>query len=261
MLAASAVLAMIAAAIAGPARQPGTAGPARRPGTAGPSRQPGAAGPAGATAAAETPGEAEAPETARPAVREALTALRETGAARWLAALQVSDLLLDVLTGYVAVYLVDVAGASPALAALAVAVRLGGGLCGDAIFVLIAGRVSGPVAVRASAAAACVLYPAFLLVPPLPAKLAVLAVLSMVTACWYPAMNAGLFASLPGHSGIAVFWSSAAGLAGAAGPLAVGLIAQQAGLSWALAGLAAVPVAVLVILPRAVRPASHKVFR
>jgi FSR family fosmidomycin resistance protein-like MFS transporter len=174
--------------------------------------------------------------------------------ARWDVLLEISDLLLDVLTGYIGVYLVDVAGVSPEEAAVAVAVRLGAGLAGDALFVVVSRRVSGPVALRVSAMTAVVLYPAFLFVPWLPAKLAIFAVLSLTTACWYPVIQAGLYTSLPGRSGIAVFLSSAAALVGAAGPIAVGFIAEQAGLTWALAVLGAAPVAVIAILPSAARP-------
>jgi membrane protein implicated in regulation of membrane protease activity len=46
---------------------------------------------------------------------------------------------------------------------------------------------------------------------------------------------------------VAVTLSSAAGLVGGLGPLAVGLVAQAFGLSWALAGLVVVPVAVLLV--------------
>jgi FSR family fosmidomycin resistance protein-like MFS transporter len=185
----------------------------------------------------------------RPSVREALRALRQGGVARWVALLEVSDLLLDVLTGYIGIYLVDVVGASPAEAAVAVAVRLGAGLAGDALFVVVSRRVSGLAALRVSATTAVVLYPAFLLVPWFPAKLTILAVLSLTTACWYPVIQAGLYTCLPGRSGIAVFLSSAAALVGAVGPLAVGFVAQQAGLTWALALLGAAPLAVLAILP------------
>ena len=189
----------------------------------------------------------------RPTASEVAAALRTAGVARWLVLLEVSDLLLDVLTGYIGIYLVDVAHASLALAAVGVAIRLGAGLLGDAAFVVLSRRVSGPAALRASAVAACVLYPAFLFVPWLPARLAILAALSFATACWYPVIQAGLYASLPGQSGIAVFFASAAGLLGAAGPLAVGFIAQGAGLTWALAGLAIAPILVLAVAPRAAR--------
>jgi FSR family fosmidomycin resistance protein-like MFS transporter len=194
-------------------------------------------------------------------VREALSALRQGGVARWVALLEISDLLLDVLTGYIGIYLVDVAGASPAEAAVAVAVRLGAGLAGDALFVVVSRRVSGPAALRVSALTAVVLYPAFLLVPWFPAKLAILAVLSLTTACWYPVIQAGLYTSLPGRSGIAVFLSSAAALVGAIGPLAVGFVAQEAGLTWALALLGMAPLAVLAILPAGTGPAFRRVKR
>ena len=197
----------------------------------------------------------------RVSVREALGALRQRDVARWVVLLEIGDLLLDVLTGYISIYLVDVVGASPAEAALGVAIRLGAGLAGDALFVVISRRVSGPAALRVSAIAACALYPAFLLVGWLPAKLAILAALSMVTACWYPVIQAGLYTSLPGRSGVAVFLSSAAALLGAAGPLAVGLIAQQAGLTWALALLAVVPAAVLAALHGTARRRVRKVRR
>ena len=214
-----------------------------------------------AAAGADSAGAGDADGGRRTSVREALSALRQCDVARWAVLLEISDLLLDVLTGYIGIYLVDVAGASPAEAALGVAVRLGAGLAGDALFVVISRRVSGPAALRVSAIAACGLYPAFLLIGCLPAKLAILAVLSMMTACWYPVVQAGLYTSLPGRSGIAVFLSSAAALLGAAGPLAVGFIAQQAGLTWALAALAAAPAAMLAAVPGAARRRVRKVRR
>jgi len=102
----------------------------------------------------------------------------------------------------------------------------------------------------AGAAAAAAAYPAFLLVPGLGGKLAVLAVLSMATAPWYPVIQAELYRSLPGRSGIAVSLTSAAGLLGGLGPLAVGLLAQRFGLAWAVTGLAIAPAVVLVVAPR-----------
>src|SRR5258707_13555579 len=87
----------------------------------------------------------------RTSVREALNGLRQRDVARWAVLLEISDLLPDGLTGYIAIYLVDVAGASPAEAALGVAVRLGAGPAGDAPFVVISQRVSGPAPPRGSA--------------------------------------------------------------------------------------------------------------
>ena len=159
---------------------------------------------------------------------------------------EVANLLVDVLTGFLALYLVDVAHLSPAVAALAIAIRLGAALAGDAALVLILERARDLTVLRVSAIAAALLYPGFLLVPGTGPKLAVLAALSAATAPWYPIVQARLYGSLPGRSSVAVTLSSAAGMAGGLGPLAVGLVAQGFGLSWALTGLVVVPVLVLL---------------
>ncbi len=209
----------------------------------------------GHRAAAEAEAEAEAedaeqkPWTAR--AREVAAALKDWGMLRWLLLIEVADLLVDVFTGFLALYLVDVAHLTPEVAALAVAVRLGAVLAGDAALIVILERVGDLTVLRASAAAAALLYPGFLLVPGAMPKLAVLAALSAATAPWYPVLQARLYGSLPGRSPVAVTLSSAAGLAGGLGPLAVGLAAQAFGLSWALAGLVVVPAVVLLVPGRA----------
>jgi FSR family fosmidomycin resistance protein-like MFS transporter len=179
--------------------------------------------------------------------RETIAALRTWRTLRWVLLTEVANLLVDVLTGFLALYLVDVAHLPPAVAALAIAIRLGAALAGDAALLVILERVGDLTVLRVSAAAAALLYPGFLLVPGLVPKLAVLAVLSAATAMWYPILQARLYGSLPGRSSVAVTLSSAAGLAGGLGPLAVGLAAQGLGLSWALTGLVFVPVAVLIL--------------
>jgi MFS transporter, FSR family, fosmidomycin resistance protein len=196
-------------------------------------------------------GEREAGEGWRVRAREVLAeigrALRDWGTLRWLLLIEVADLLVDVFTGFLALYLVDVAHLTPAAAALAIAIRLGAALAGDAALVVILERAGDLAVLRGSAVAAALLYPGFLLVPGAAAKLAVLAALSAATAPWYPVLQARLYGSLPGRSSVAVTLSSAAGLAGGLGPLAVGLAAQGFGLSRALAGLVLVPAAVLLV--------------
>jgi FSR family fosmidomycin resistance protein-like MFS transporter len=177
--------------------------------------------------------------------REVLAALRDWSAVRWALLTVVADLLVDVLTGFLALYLVDVAHLRPAIAALAIAIRLGAGLAGDTALVFVLERVADVTVLRASAVAAALLYPGFLLVPGPAAKVIILAMLSAATAPWYPLLHARLYGSLPGRSSVAVTLSSAAGLVGGLGPLAVGLSAEAFGLSWALAALVVVPVAVL----------------
>ena len=174
-------------------------------------------------------------------------ALRDWGTLRWLLLIEVADLLVDTFTGFLALYLVDIAHLAPAVAALAIAIRLGAALAGDAALVMLGERAGDLAVLRVSAVAAALLYPGFLLVPGIGPKLVVLAALSAATAPWYPLLQARLYGSLPGRSSVAVTLSSATGLVGGLGPLAVGLVAQGFGLSWALAGLVVVPVAVLLV--------------
>jgi MFS transporter, FSR family, fosmidomycin resistance protein len=207
---------------------------------------------AGTDEAADASGEAERLRwTVR--AREVLEALQDWGTVRWLVLLQVADLLGDVFTGFLALYLVDVEHLRPAIAALAIAIRAGACLAGGSALIVILERVGDLTVLRATAAAAAVLYPGFLLVPGVAPKLAMLAVLSAASAPWYPLLQARLYGSLPGRSSAAVTLSSAAGLAGGLGPLAVGLTAQAFGLGWALAGLVVVPLAVLALIATARR--------
>ena len=219
----------------------------------------------GSCARGPSPGPAVAPDTEGAGVadrgprmaraREVLAALRNWDTLRWLILLQVADLLVDVFTGFLALYLVDVGHLRPAIAALAIAIRLGAALGGGAALVVVLERAADLAVLRATGVAATLLYPGFLLAPGVVPKLVILAALSAVTAPWYPLLQARLYGSLPGRSPVAVTLSSAAGLAGGLGPLAVGLAAKEFGLSGALAGLALVPVVILAVSATA-RPAA-----
>ena len=177
--------------------------------------------------------------------RELASALRNWSTLRWLVLVEVGDLLVDVLTGFLGLYLVDVVRLRPSVAALAIAVRLASALAGDAALIFVLEHAPDLTVLRVSAGAAALAYPGFLLAPGLPAKLAILAALSAATAPWYPLLQARLYGSLPGRSSVAVTLSSAAGMAGGLGPLAVGLAAGWLGLPRALLFLTVVPVVVL----------------
>jgi fucose permease len=186
-----------------------------------------------------------------PRIRDVLGYAKK--AARWLVLLEVANLLVDGLTGFVAVYLVDVAHLTPALAAVAIAIRLGAALAGDAALVVVLERIGDGTVLRVTAVAAALLFPALLLVPGAAPKLVALALLSAVTAAWYPLLQARLYGAVP--SPVAVTLGTAASLAGGLGPLAVGVSAGALGLPWALAGLTIVPVIVAFGARRA-RPRS-----
>jgi FSR family fosmidomycin resistance protein-like MFS transporter len=191
-----------------------------------------------------------APEE-RGSLRAAVRALRGREVQRWLGVLTAGGLLLDTLAGFLALYLVDEAGAGPAAAALAIAVWTGAGLVADALLVPLLARVDGVRLLRASAAVVLVLYPAFLLAPGLAPKVVLLAVLGMLNAGWYAVPQARLYAALPGSSGTAIALTSAADAAAATIPLALGALAAAVGIAPALWLLALGPLVVLALLPRA----------
>jgi FSR family fosmidomycin resistance protein-like MFS transporter len=187
---------------------------------------------------------------ARPSARATLRALRRPRVLRWLALLELADLMLDVLLGFVALYLVDEVAASAAVGGLGVAVWTGAGLVGGFGIIALLRRVDGLRYLRVSAGLALLLYPAFLLVPGVPAKLLLLALIGLATAGWYSIPKARLYESLSGQSGAALALGSVAGVIGGTFPLAIGLVAERYGLDTALWLLIAAPVALLVATPR-----------
>ena len=192
------------------------------------------------------------PHDARPPLLAGLkAALRDREVLRWLLALETGDLLGDVLLGFLALYLVDVAGASAGFGGFAVAVWSGAGIIGGAALVRLTRTMDGARYLRVSAPVALALYPAFLLVPSPAAKVAVVAVLGVVTAGWYPIAQARLFASLHGRSGTAIAVSSLTAPVGLVVPVIVAAVATAAGLQVAMWLLLAGPIALFLVVPRA----------
>ena len=192
----------------------------------------------------------EAVERHHEPLRGFLAALRDREVLRWLALLEAADLLLDVFHGFLALYFVDVAGTGPVAGALAVAVWTGAGFVGDIALLVVLRWVSGRRYLRASALAALVAYPAFLLVPSTGAKLALLAVLGLLNSGWYALPKAGLYSTLPGRSGTAVAVAGVGGFMGAAVPMALGFLAGEFGLGATMWLLLLAPVALVAGTPR-----------
>jgi FSR family fosmidomycin resistance protein-like MFS transporter len=184
------------------------------------------------------------------AARQTLRQMRSPQVLRRLGALEASDLVLDVLTAFVAVYLVDAARASPAIAAMAVAVRAGAMLAGDALAVPLLDRLPGHRLLRITAPAVMVTLAGMLLIPSLPAKVALLGLSGLLTAGWYAVLKADVYDVLPGRGGTVLVASNVGGLVGAALPGLLGLAAQQLGIGSALWFLLAGPITVMVLLPR-----------
>jgi MFS transporter, FSR family, fosmidomycin resistance protein len=194
--------------------------------------------------------ETDGAQSLRAAARAALAAFRSWAVIRWLLLLEASDLMLDVLHGFLALYFVDVAGLGPVEAGLALGIWTGAGLAGDLLLVPLLARVRGIVYLRASAAVVALLYPAFLLVDRVDAKLVLLGVLGLLNSGWYAIPKAGLYASLPGRSGAAIAVGSVTSVVGSVIPVTLGVVAERFGLEATMWILLLGPLALLAGLPK-----------
>jgi len=181
----------------------------------------------------------------------AFRALRRGEVLRWLTLLQFSDLMLDVLLGFLALYFVDVVGVTPVQAGLAVAVWTGVGLLGDFLLIpLLAAGMRGLSYLRVSAVIELILFSAFVLAPNVPAKFVLLGLLGFFNSGWYSILKARLYSAMPGQSGTVMTVGNIFGLAGGLIPLALGWAAQRFNLSVTMWLLLLGPIALMVGLPR-----------
>lgn len=183
-------------------------------------------------------------------VRSALKNLRNPEVRRWLTVIETADLLVDVFFSFLAVYLVDVAGADPTEASFAVSLFSMGGIAGSALLLPMLPRYDGLNYMRASAIGAGALFAMFLIVDPLPLKIAAAATIAMLGSGWYTIPKARLFSALPGRSGIVVALESGATLIGSQTPLVIGAVSASAGLGNAMWLLMLGPASILALVPR-----------
>ncbi len=179
-------------------------------------------------------------------LRGAFRSLRRKEVRRWLILLEFSDLMLDILLGFLALYMVDVGGATPVQAGLAVGVWSVFGLLGDFLLIPLLERVRGLIYLRVSVLAELALFPVFLLVPSFAGKMVVLGLLGLFNAGWYSILKGRLYSSLPGQSGTAIALNNIAGLAFTLVPLGIGVIAERFGLGAAMWSLLLGPVALWI---------------
>ncbi len=108
---------------------------------------------------------------------------------RWFGLLEMSDLLLDVYTSYLALYLADVVGLSKAQVGLALSGLMLVSLAADLLLIPLLERVQGLKLVRVAAGAACLVYPAMLLAPWPGVKVALALLVRCTTLGWYPVLQ------------------------------------------------------------------------
>ncbi|HKS91947.1 MAG TPA: MFS transporter, partial [Tepidiformaceae bacterium] len=217
---------------------------------------------AGGDAEVSDTGEDPAPETTfRESLQGAVGAARRRSTWRWLVLLALSNLLMDVLLGFVALYLVDSTGVGDSRAGLAVSIVAIAGLGGDGLIIPVLRRVPGLTWVRATAVVAIPVFVAFLAMPGFWPKVAVLTLVGLLNSGWYAVLKGQLYASLPGQSGAVMSISAVFDLAMAAIPLTLGFVAGQWGIGVAMALLVLGPVGLALLVPRAgsVAPAFERV--
>ncbi len=192
--------------------------------------------------------------TFRQGVGNAVKALRRREVLRWLTLLQFSDLMLDVLYGYLALYFVDVVGTDETTAAFAVSVWTCVGLLGDFLLIPLLERVRGLSYLRISVVIELILFPAFLLVPNFPIKLIILGLLGFFNSGWYSILQGQLYTAMPSQSGTVLTIANIAGLFSSFIPLVIGWAADQFGLHIAIWLLILGPVVLLIGLLRQSQP-------
>jgi FSR family fosmidomycin resistance protein-like MFS transporter len=183
-------------------------------------------------------------------------AFRNLHLMRWMILLEFSDLLLDVLTGYLALYFTDVIGLSVAQASLMVSVLMFAGLISNIALIPALERIPGRKLVRLSAGVSGVLYVAWLLAPWLWAKIGLIILIKLATMGWYEVLQGEAFASLPGRSGTVMAVNSLFGLLASGISFFVGWVAGRAGLPAAMWLLLAGPLVLVIFIPR-VKPLQN----
>jgi FSR family fosmidomycin resistance protein-like MFS transporter len=183
-------------------------------------------------------------------LRAARVALFKREVLRWLILLQFSDLMLDILFAFLALYFVDVAGVQPFQAGIAVAIWTGTGLVGDFLLIPLLERVPGLKYLRFSALLMLVLFPSFLLIQNWTVKLLLVGAMGLLNSGWYAIPQGQLYTAMPGQSGTVMTLTNIFGLLGSLMPMGIGIFAQYYGLQNAIWFVILGPVALLIGLPR-----------
>ena len=179
-------------------------------------------------------------------IRTAVRSLKRFRVVRWLALLQASDLMLGIFNGFLALYMVDIAGVSESRAALTVATWAGTSVVGELFVIFVLERVRGLTYLRYSVVVVLLLYPAFLLASSFEVKLVIAGLLGFANAGWYSILQGQAYSSLPGKSGTIVALGNVFGIMAWVVPLGLEVVSANWGLDTAMWLLLAGPVVLLI---------------
>jgi len=177
---------------------------------------------------------------------------------RWIALLDLSDLLLDVFSSYAALYFADVVGLNAAQVSLLLGVMMLCGLLSDAVLIPLLERFPGRTIVRLSAMVVSILYTVWLIVPGVWAKVALVILIKLGTLGWYSVLQGEAYAAVPGRSGTVMAINSMVGPIGGAIIWFVGWVAARAGLSVAMWLLLVGPISLALFVPKVLDVSSDQ---
>jgi FSR family fosmidomycin resistance protein-like MFS transporter len=181
----------------------------------------------------------------------AFSALKRVNVWRWLLLLEFADLMLDVLFSYLALYFVDVVGATKTQAGIAVTIWLAMGLITDFLFIPFIDRQNDSMKfLRTTALFELFAFVVFLLTPGFVPKLILVIVVNLFNTGWYPILQGRLYSSLPGQSASIMAIGSVTAPLAKIFPLLIGFLADQFSLQTAVWILVLGPIALLIGLPR-----------
>jgi Major Facilitator Superfamily len=178
-------------------------------------------------------------------------ALREALADRtlilWLFATALCDLLDEILVVFASIHLRDDLGASPLAQSLAIAAMLAGGAVGLVALDRVLARRGERAVLTACAIACAITYAAWLAAPTAWLSALLLVPVGATATPLYPLAQARAYARRPGASGAVQAASHLFTPLGLALPFAIGVIADHAGTTVALAVLLVQPLGLAVL--------------
>jgi FSR family fosmidomycin resistance protein-like MFS transporter len=187
--------------------------------------------------------------------RAALVSLKRAEVWRWLLLLEFADVMMDVLFSYLALFFVDVVGATEAQAGIAVTLWLAMGLITDFLFIPFIDRQTDSLRfLRVSALFEFLAFATFLLVPGLVPKLVLVIAVNLFNTGWYPILQGRLYSSLPGQSASVMAIGSVTTPLAKLFPFLIGFLADRFGLHTAMWLLLLGPLALLFGIPRRKSP-------
>jgi FSR family fosmidomycin resistance protein-like MFS transporter len=182
-------------------------------------------------------------------------AISNTRLLRWLFLLELADLMMDVLTLYMALYFNDVVHISEKQIPFLMALLTTAGLISDLVMIYLLERYPGRGIVRISAAVILVLYPTWLLVPlegPLSVgmKIALAVAIKLLVLGWYTVLQGEAYAAMPERKGTMLALAAIAGFLGGLFPWLIGGLAARFGLQAAMWILLLGPVSLVLFVPK-----------